>query len=73
MRSIICSIVKIYDEERKELEHSVEDILSREGINSVGVISLKVLIGAIEYNSRQCQCDLIDALSKYIKYTQRLL
>ena len=28
-----------YDEERKELEHSVEDILCREGINSVGVIS----------------------------------
>ena len=52
-----------YDEERKELKHSVEDILCREGINSVGVISLKVLIGVIEDTSRQGQCDLIDALS----------
>ena len=60
-------------EERKELEHLVEDILCREGINLVGVISLKVLIGAIEDNNRQGQGDLIDALSKYIKYTQRLL
>ena len=60
-----------YDEERKELEHSVEDILCREGINSVGVISLKVLIGVIEDISRQGQCNLIDALSKYIKCTKR--
>ena len=30
-----------YDEERKELEHSVEDIMCRESINSVGVICLK--------------------------------
>ena len=36
-----------YDEERKEFEHSVEDNLCREGINSVGVISLKVLMGVI--------------------------
>ena len=60
-----------YDEERKELEHSVEDILCREGINSVGVISLKVIIGVIEDISRQGQCNLIDALSKYIKCTKR--
>ena len=60
-----------YDEERKELVHSVEDILSREGINSVGVISLKVLIGVIEDICRRGQCDLIDALSKYIKCTKR--
>ena len=41
-----------YDEERRELEHSVEDILCREGINSVGLISLKVLIGVIKDISR---------------------
>ena len=28
-----------YDEERKELEHSVEEILCREGINSVCVLA----------------------------------
>ena len=60
-----------YDEERKELEHSVEDILCREGINSVSVISLKVLIGVLEDISRQGQCYLIDALSKYIKCAKR--
>ena len=59
-----------YEEERKELEESVEDILSREGINC-GIIDLRVLSGNLEEISRDGSFELVGALLKYIQCTKR--
>ena len=59
-----------YEEERKELEESVEDILSREGINC-SIIDLRELSGKIEEISREGSFELVGALLKYIQCTKR--
>ena len=60
-----------YQEERDTLEKTVEDVLNREGLNTVSDITLKVLNGSIDGISRQGQTDLIGALILYIKSTKR--
>ena len=59
-----------YEEERKELEESVEDVLSREGINC-SIIDLRVLSGNIEEISREGSFELVGALLKFIQCTKR--
>ena len=59
----------IYEEMRKELEESMEAILSREGINC-SIINLKVLSGKIEDISRERSFELVGAL-KFIQCTKR--
>ena len=59
-----------YEEERKELEESVEDVLSREGINC-SLIDLRVLSGNIEEISREGSFELVGALLKFIQCTKR--
>ena len=58
-----------YEEERKELEESVE-IISREGINC-SIIDLRVLSGNIQEISRDGSFELVGALLKYIQCTKR--
>ena len=76
-KSELCDECKVpesveHEEERKELEESVEDILSREGINC-GIIDLRVLSGNLEEISRDGSFELVGALLKYIQCTKRLL
>ena len=61
-----------YKEETDTLK-TVEDVLNREGLNTVSDITLKVLNGSIHVDgiSRQGQTDLIGALIQYIKSTKR--
>ena len=61
-----------YKEERDTLK-TVEDVLNREGLNTVSDITLKVLNGSIHVHgiSRQGQTDLIGALIQYIKSMKR--
>ena len=59
-----------YDEERKELEESVEAILSREGIN-FSITDLRVLSGNIEDISRGESFELVVALLNLIQCTKR--
>ena len=44
---------KAYEEERSNLVEKVETIINSEGLNSVGVINLKVLNGNIDDMSSQ--------------------
>ena len=60
-----------YQEERDTLEKTVEEVLYREGLNTVSDITLKVLNGSIDGISPQGQTDLIGALIQYIKSTKR--
>ena len=60
-----------YQEERDALEKTVEDVLNREGLNTVSDITLNVLNGSIDGISRQGPTDLIGALILYIKSTKR--
>ena len=59
-----------YEEERKELEESFEDVLLREGINC-SIIDLRVLSGNIEEISREGSFELVGALLKSIQCTKR--
>ena len=59
-----------YEEERKELEESVEDVLSTEGINS-SIIDFRVLSGNMEEISREGSFELVGALLKSIQCTKR--
>ena len=60
-----------YQEETDTLEKTVEDVLNREGLNTVvSDITLKVLNGSIDGISQQGQTDLIGALIQYIKSTK---
>ena len=59
-----------FEEERKDLEESVEAILSREGINC-SILDLRVLSGNIEEISREGSFELVGALLKYIQCTKR--
>ena len=59
-----------YEEERKELEESVEDVLSRESINC-SIIDLRVLSSNIEEISREGSFELVGALLKFIQCTKR--
>ena len=62
---------KAYKDERDILELIAEDIINREGLNSIGDINLKVLYGAIENLSKQGQNEMLSALLRYIKCTNR--
>ena len=59
-----------YEEVRKELEKSVEDDLSREGINC-SILNLRVLSGNIEEISREGSFEQVGALLKLIQCTKR--
>ncbi|MEW8546767.1 MAG: reverse transcriptase domain-containing protein [Candidatus Thiodiazotropha sp.] len=60
-----------FSTQRDILEKTVEDILNREGLNSIRDVSLKVLIGNVENISKQGQNDLVGALLHYIQCTNR--
>ena len=62
---------KAYDEERGKMVEAVEEVLNREGLNSIGDINLRVLCGNIENLSIQGQAEMLSALMKYIKCTNR--
>ena len=62
---------KAYEEERSNLVEKVETIINSEGLNSLGVINLKVLNGNIDDLSRQGRNELLGALLQYIKCTNR--
>ena len=61
---------ELYANERKEMEETVEQILSREGINC-SIIDIKVLSGNIEVVSKDARSELVGALLKFIKCTKR--
>ena len=60
---------KAYEEERSILVEKVESIINSEGLNSVGVINLKVLNGNIDDLSSQGKNEILGALLQYIKCT----
>ncbi|MCW4261357.1 MAG: reverse transcriptase domain-containing protein [Candidatus Thiodiazotropha endolucinida] len=60
-----------YIEERDIMEKEAEEILNREGLNTITDINLKVLNGNIHDISKQGQNDLISALINYIRGTKR--
>lgn len=62
---------KAYVDQRNSLEATVDDIVYREGLDSIWDINLKVLNGAIENISKQGQNDMLGALLQYIKCTNR--
>ena len=63
-----CKSFKI---QRNHLQTTVEDILNREGLNSISDINLKVLNGISDNISKQGQNELVGALLQYIKCTNR--
>lgn len=60
-----------YIEERDILEKAAEEILNREGLNTISDINLKVLNGIIGDITKQGQIDLISTLMNYIRVTKR--
>ena len=60
----------LYADERKELEETVEQILSREGMNC-SIVDIKVLSGNIEVVSKDAKSELVGALLKFSKCTKR--
>lgn len=60
-----------YKNERGILEKTVEDILHRQGLNTISDIDLKVLNGEIEDINKETQNELIGALLEYIRCTKR--
>ena len=62
---------KAYDEERREMVEKVEEVLNREGLDSIGDINLRVLTGNIENLSIQGQAEMLSALMQFIKCTNR--
>ena len=62
---------KAYDEERRKMVEKVEEVLNREGLDSIGDINLRVLTGNIENLSIQGQTDMLSALMQFIKCTNR--
>ena len=67
-RSVAKQSFKI---QRDILQTTVEDILNREGLNSICDINLKVLNGISDNISKQGQNELVGALLQYIKCTNR--
>ena len=55
------------------LVEKVETIINSEGLNSVGVINLKVLNGNIDDLSSQRKNEILDALLQYNKCTNRFI
>ena len=49
----------------------VEEVLNREGLDSIGDINLRVLTGNIENLSIQGQTEMLSALMQFIKCTKR--
>ena len=49
----------------------VEEVLNREGLDSIGDINLRVLTGNIENLSIQGQTEMLSALMQSIKCTNR--
>ena len=64
---------KAYEEERSNLVEKVETIINSEGLNSVGVINLKVLNGNIDDFSSQGKNEILDTPLQYIKCTNRFI
>ena len=62
---------KAYDEERRKMVEKVEEVLNREGLDSIGDINLRVLTGNIENLSIQGQTEMLSALMQFIKCTNR--
>ena len=57
---------KAYDEERGKMVEKVEEVLNREGLNSISDINLRVLCGNIENLSIQGQTEMVSALMQCI-------
>ena len=64
-------VCKAYDEEQGKMVENVEEVLDKEGLNSIGDINLRVLCGNIENLSIQDQTEMLSALMQYIKSTNR--
>ena len=62
---------KAFDEERGKMVETVEEVLNREGLNSIGDINLRLLCGNIENLSIQGQAEMLSALMQYIKCANR--
>ena len=60
-----------YELERDILESTVQDALSREALQNIGDINLKVMFWAIEIISKQGQNELIRARMNYIRNLKR--
>ena len=62
----------LYKNDRDILQSTVERVLNREGLNSIGDICLKTLNGVIENIDKQAQNEILNALHQYVKSTERI-
>ena len=62
---------KVYDEKQGKMGEKVEEVLNREGLDSIGDINLRVFTGNVENLSIQGQTEMLSALMQFIKCTNR--
>ena len=61
----------LYKNNRDILQSTVEIILKREGLDSVGDICMKTLNGGIDNINKQAQNEILSVLHQYVKGTER--